>query len=173
MNKKVIGRWQDNPPPSDTSLMIADPPYEMEIINELVYEIVFENIPSIMFMYPENICTLPRIPHQICHWVKPISTKNTMKNYSNFVEAIAMWNVKMNGDLHWSNRTGIFTDALIEKSQHPHKKPESLIQRLILNHYQGKGCIYDPCAGTFTVDSVCRKLGIPSFSVEKVHYGQM
>jgi len=100
------------------------------------------------------------------HWIKPVSTKNTTKNYSNFVEIIACFNLKMNASLHWSNRTGIFTDALLTNKQHQWKKPETLIERLILNHYQGTGSVYDPCAGSFTVHDVCKRLGIDSVSVE-------
>ena len=42
--------------------------------------------------------------------------------------------------------------------------PDSSVGRF--NHYPGYGTVYDPCAGSGTVDAVCRKLGIPSFSVE-------
>lgn len=87
-------------------------------------------------------------------------------SYSRFVEAIACYGVRFYGDLHWSNRTGIFTDYLFSNKEHPWKKPEPLIERLIRNHYPGHGIVYDPCAGSGTVDTVCKRLGIPSFSVE-------
>jgi DNA modification methylase len=50
--------------------------------------------------------------------------------------------------------------------EHEWKKPEPLIERLLLNHYPKHGIVYDPCAGSRTVEKVCKKLGIPSHSVD-------
>lgn len=120
-----------------------------------------------MAIWPTDIWSLAQPPHQILHWVKPVSTKNTKKNYSNFVEVMACYHLSFNDNpLHWSARTGIFTDTLISNKAHEWKKPDSLIEKLILNHYTGKGIIYDPCAGSGTVHNVCKRLGIPSLSVE-------
>ncbi len=101
--------------------------------------------------------------------MKPVSTKNTTKRYSRFIEVIALHNVAFHGDmLHWSNRTGVFTDALMCQQVHPWQKPESLIERLIRNHYNrdDKGVIFDPRAGSGVVHKVCKRLGISSVSVE-------
>lgn len=181
----VRGDFHNALPPPDTSLMIADPLYgNHEQINTLVkihlghapyfkedgskdwHMNVRTPIPACIFMMPEDLSRLEFPPDQICHWVKPVSTKNTTKRYSKFVEVIAMFGVKFHEELHWSNRTGVFTDTLLRNDDHPWKKPESLIEKLIRNHYPGSGVVYDPCAGSRTVETVCKRLYIPSFSVE-------
>jgi hypothetical protein len=146
--------------------MIADPVYGSKDIGELVNMAVERNLPSCIFMYPEDVWGLPVKPEQILHWVKPESTKNTCRRYSRFIEVIVCYGVKFHENMHWSNRTGIFTDRIFRNDDHVWKKPESLIERLIRNHWDGKGVVYDPCAGSRTVESVCKKLGISSFSVE-------
>lgn len=166
MNKFVIGDCRKIQPPDDVSLMIADPVYATDHVNWVCSHANMLNIPAIVFMYPSDLIQLSIKPNQICHWIKPVSTKNTCKNYSNFVECIAMFGVSFYEKLHWSNRTGIFTDVLYENESHPWKKPPSLIERLIRNHYPGHGVIYDPCAGSGTIHDVCTRLQIPSFSVE-------
>jgi hypothetical protein len=174
MNRKnifVLGRWQDNLPPENTSLMIADPVYGNETeISELIEMSVNRKIPSLIFMPPESVWSLPHKPNQILHWIKPESTKNTCKNYSRFVEVITCYGITFVENLHWSNRTGIFTDRLFSNKEHPWKKPESLIERLIRNHWKAPGIVYDPCAGTRTVEQVCVRLGIESMSVDIVDY---
>ena len=162
----VKGRWQDNPPPSGTSLMIADPPYGTQDVKDLVSVAVARGLPSCIFMWPDDVWDLPCKPEQLLHWVKTVSTKNTVKRYSRFVEVIACYGVTFREELHWSNRTGVFTDALFTNKEHEWKKPESLLERLIRNHYPNSGIVYDPCAGSRTVETVCKRLGIPSFSVE-------
>lgn len=160
------GDFRVNPPPADTTLMIADPVYNTKMVHDIIDLAISRNMPSCIFMYPEDLVGLTNRPHQLGYWVKPVSTKNSSRHYSRFVEAITFWFVKFHKELHWSNRTGIFTDCLISNAEHQWKKPESLIERLILNHYPGYGTVYDPCAGSKTVETVCRRLGIPSFSVE-------
>jgi len=167
-NVIVRGRWQDNLPPPGTCLMVADPVYGSPDTHELIRLAVSSGMPSLVFMMPEDVWGLPFKPDQLAHWVKPVSTKNTTRRYSRFVEAIAVYGASFHGGIHWSNRTGIFTDCLIEQD-HEWKKPEPLIERLVRNHYwspERTGIVYDPCAGSGTVDTVCRRLGIPSFSVE-------
>lgn len=165
MNVKILGSWQENYPGADVGLIIADPVYGTSEIPSVCNMVKRLKIPGVVFMWPKDLLFLIEKPDQIMHWIKPVSTKNTSKKYSNFVEVIAGFNLKMNDCLHWSNRTGIFTDALLSNDEHEWKKPESLIERLIRNHYQG-GVVYDPCAGSFTVHNVCKRLGIPSVSVE-------
>ena len=166
MNKFVIGDFRDHPAPEDTSLIIADPVYGTGDIDEIIDKALARKIPACVFMYPEDLCNLRYKPDQICHWIKPVSTKNTVKKYSRFVEVIAMYRVSFYETLHWSNRSGIFTDALLLNEEHTWKKPESLIERLLRNHYPKSGVVYDPFAGSGTVDAVCKRLGIRSFSVE-------
>jgi hypothetical protein len=168
--KFILGKFQDNPPPQNTTLMIADPVYSTTDIGKLVKIAVESKIPSLIFMYPEDVWGLPYKPDQILHWLKPESTKNTCKKYSRFIEVICSYGTKFYDTLHWSNRTGIFTDRLFTNKQHPWKKPESLIERLIINHYCGEGCIYDPCAGSRTVENICRKLNIECLSVDIKKY---
>jgi hypothetical protein len=162
----VVGRWQDNLPLADASLMIADPVYGTQDVRDLVSFAVERKLPSCIFMWPDDVWGLPHKPEQLLHWVKPVSTKNTVRSYSRFVEVIACYGVRFWEDLHWSNRTGVFTDCLFSNASHQWKKPEPLIERLIRNHYPGRGVVYDPCAGSRTVETVCKRLGIPSLSVD-------
>lgn len=148
----------------DVGLVLADPVYGTPMVREVID--FCQSIPAIVFCSVNDLYELGRTPEQTCFWCKPSSTKNTVKNYSKFVEAITFWNgVKFEKQTHWSNRTGVFNDTLIDNTVHPWKKPESLIEKLITNHYKG-GVVLDPCSGSGTVHDVCKRLGIPSFSVE-------
>ncbi len=161
MNNIIKGDFHNFPPPTGTTLILADPLYDKTTDYQ---DILAYDLPTILFGYTNIIKHLPK-PDDIAYWIKPVSTKNTVKHYSNFVEIILFYRTQLNTDLHWSNRTGIFTDNLINNKEHPFKKPESLIEKLLLNHYQG-GVVYDPCAGSGTVLTVCKKLGIDCYSVE-------
>jgi hypothetical protein len=164
MNEFILGSYKDYAPPADATLMIADPIYgDAAMISDMTNT----GIPSIVFMWPSDLLYLEKKPDQILHWLKPVSTKNTCKRYSNFIEVMACYDVEFHGKgMHWSTRTGVFTDTLLSNAAHAWKKPDSLIEKLILNHYCGHGTVYDPCAGSGTVHDVCTRLGIPSFSVE-------
>jgi len=162
----IVGDWREHLPDKTVSLMIADPVYGSADVYNLVKLAVERKIPSCIFMWPDDVFGLPYKPEQLCHWVKPVSTKNTSQRYSRFVEVIAMWGVGFYEPLHWSNRTGVFTDGLFRNDALLWKKPESLIERLVRNHYPGWGVVYDPCAGTRTVEEVCKRRGISSMSVE-------
>jgi hypothetical protein len=165
-NTFVVGSFQDNPPPPDTSLIIADPVYGTAKVNDIVDLAITRLIPSIIFCLPEDACTVESRPSQVCFWMKPISINDTSKKYSKFVELILMYGVSFYEELHWSDQTGVFNDYQLTNKEHHWKKPEPLIERLIRYHYPGTGVIYDPCAGSRTVESVCKRLGIPSFSVD-------
>lgn len=165
-NTFIRGRWQDNLPPPDATLMIADPVYGSQDVADLVILATQRHLPACIFMWPDDVWNLPAKPEQLLHWVKPVSTKNTTKRYSRFVEVVACYGVTFHEALHWSNRTGVFTDCLFRNDDHEWKKPESLIERLIRNHYPGHGVVYDPCAGSRTVEKVCRRLEIGSVSVD-------
>lgn len=167
MNNFIIGNYKDITLPKDISLVIADPVYDTSMVNDIV-ELIFKlNVPGIVFSSINDLYNFKRKPEQTCFWMKQPSTKNTVKNYSQFCEAITFYNgIKFYKQLHWTTRTGIFLDQLIDNTLHPWKKPESLIEKLLLNHYKGEGIVLDPCAGSGTVHDVCTKLNIPSFSIE-------
>ena len=136
------------------------------MVDDIIDIAVTQKIPSCVFMFPSNLCDLKHKPDQICHWIKQPSTKNTCKRYSNFVEVIAIYGATFYELLHWTNRCGIFQDALFTNKIFEWKKPDSLIERLIRNHYSGSGIVYDPCAGSGTTHDVCKKMGIPSICIE-------
>lgn len=160
--------------PGSIDLVIADPTYgESDLINTAILESERLCKARIFFMYAEDLCSLDvsTKPDQVCFWSKPVSTKNTSRRYSRFIEVICVWHGDyFNADLPWHNRTGVFTDTLLESSPHPWKKPPSLIERLIRLHlappYEGK-TVLDPFAGSGTVADVCEKLGIECISIEK------
>lgn len=173
----------------EIDLIIADPPYgEHAFINDLITKCrSYFACPSLFFMYPEDLCYLDDPPDQVLHWIKPISTKNTAKRYSRFVEAIAYYekgeyapdNVTpfFNQDLYWANRSGIFTDILTEKPIHPYQKPVSLIERLILLHtpltitgsdgHKRFATVLDPCAGSGTTGIAARNTNRSVILIEK------
>jgi len=149
-----------------------DPPYEDYPLIEDLLSSVFrtkKNGAAItMFLYPEDVGRIPRNyrPDQIVHWVKPVSTRNTAKSYSRFVEAICVWHGSFfNAELHWSTKTGVFTDSIIKKG-YIYQKPQSLVEKLIRLHCPPGGSIIDPCCGSGTVKKVCDRTGYRSLSVE-------
>jgi len=167
MNEWLTGSYRQFSP-SGISMVVADPVYESSMVPDIVsYSMDLTGGPILVFMYPEDVHGLPERPDRVLHWIKPESTKNTSKTYSRFVEVIAVFNQRFGKEtLHWSNRTGIFTDRLYSNEVHPWRKPEPLIERLIRNHYTS-GIVLDPCAGSGVVHDVCVRLGIPSVSIEK------
>lgn len=149
--------------------VIGDPPYgEPSLINAFVEDALRVSRGAVVaFMYPEDLVHLSVDPAQVCHWVKPVSTKNTTKRYSRFVEAIAIWpGAFFNQDLHWSTRTGVFTDSLISQGAHPFKKPDSLIEKLLLLHTPPGGRVLDCFGGSGTVHDACVRLGFDSETCE-------
>ena len=153
----------------EVDLVLADPPYsEFPLINDSIREArrVCRGA-CLYFMYAEDLCLLDEQPDQVLFWVKPVSTKNTSRRYSRFVEVIAAYGVdRINQGLHWSNRTGVFTDHLVRKQVHPFEKPASLIERLVLNHSSPGDTVLDPFAGVGTVHRCCVGNGRGSISVE-------
>jgi DNA modification methylase len=153
-------------------ITIADPPYDdIDLINSsirLCREVT--KGPSFFFMYAENIYDLNSRPDQILFWIKPISTKNTTKRYSRFAEVICCYDLdetKFNQGTHWSTRTGIFFDSFAYKQDHPYQKPTSLIEKLLAVHVQDNTArVLDPFAGSFTVEKVCKDMGLSSVSIE-------
>lgn len=119
----------------------------------------------IIFSPPENQWFLPA--DQYLFWVKPISTKNTSRSYSRFVEMIFVYGSHVwNSDRHWSQYTNVFTDLVDDSSLHPYRKPPSLIERLIRNHTNVGDTVFDCFAGSGVVQDVCMKLERNSVSIE-------
>lgn len=142
-------------------LILTDPPYDFDAPKKEWLHREFCRISrngAIVFSPPENQWILPA--DQYGFWIKPISTKNTSKRYSRFVEMIFFYgNLKWNSGRHWSQYTNVFMDLVDDASLHPFRKPPSLIERLILNHTDLGDTILDPFAGSGVVGSVAKRLG--------------
>jgi len=142
-------------------VILTDPPYDFsrgykDDVLHKEFTRVCKGI-IIVFAPPENQWVLPA--DQYGFWIKPISTKNTVKSYSRFVEMIFFYGRnKWNCDRHWSQYTNVFTDLVDDTAVHPFRKPPSLIERLILNHSDEGDLILDPFAGSFVVADICEKL---------------
>jgi DNA modification methylase len=100
-------------------------------------------------------------PDEIHHWVKPISTKNTSRRMSNFVEEILVirQGKTFNSDGQWANRCGVWFDVVEGKLLHPHQKPLALICRLIEVYTNPGDVILDPFCGSGTVLVAAKMLG--------------
>jgi DNA modification methylase len=95
-------------------------------------------------------------------WIKPISTKNTSKNYGRFVEiiyfyrgAVPVWNTGLN----WANYTGVYHDMVIGETTHPYEKPLSLIERFVRLHSHPGHIVLDPFCGSGTTLLAAKRLG--------------
>jgi DNA modification methylase len=157
-------------PPKTFDLVIADPPYSaFPLINNAVKEARrVSKGASIFFMYAEDLCHLETPPYQILFWTKPISTKNTTKKYSRFVEVICIWDLEDGpyNRQHWANHTGIFTDALTSPKTHEYEKPITLIERLIRIHSNEGDKVLDLFAGSGATRKAAIRTQRNSTSVE-------
>lgn len=151
-------------------LVIADPPYSQpKTINMAIRQCTAAcQGACFFFMYPEDLLALDEPPQQILHWIKQPSTKNTTRSYSRFVEVIAAYNLHLSPfcESHWSARTGVFNDGLVHPKSHPHQKPESLIEKLVVVNSKPNWMVLDPFAGSGTVARVCKRLGRNSISID-------
>ena len=133
-------------------LIITDPPYDFNQEQKEFLQKQFHRISRgviIVFSPPENQWIFPA--DQYLFWIKPISTKNTSKRYSRFVEMIFIYKYgTWNTDRHWSQYTNVFTDLVDTSYIHPFRKPPSLLKRLILNHSKPGDVILDPFFGSGT-----------------------
>ena len=138
-------------PDNSFPIILTDPEYFYNEEQKLFLHNQFLRICSgvvIVFAPPENQWIRP--VDQYLFWIKPISTKNTSKNYSRFVEMIFIYGRHVwNTHRHWSQYTNVMTD-LVENKNHPWEKPVSLIKRLILNHSSENDVIFDPFMGSGT-----------------------
>jgi len=149
-------------------LICTDPPYDFDEDKKLWLHNQFKRISKsqiIVFSPPENQWILPA--DQYCFWIKPISTKNTSRRYSRFVEMIFFYgNGTWNNNRHWSQYTNVFMDLVDDSSLHPYRKPPSLITRLILNHSNKEDIILDPFAGSGITLRVAKTLGRKYIGIE-------
>ncbi len=137
-------------PAKSVDLILTDPPYDLSRSQQEVFQEQFLRVcrgSVIVFSPPENQWILPA--NQYLFWTKPISTKNTSRSYSRFVEMIFVYgNGTWNNNRHWSNYVNVFPDYVDDASQHPYRKPLSLLTRLILNHSNPEDIVLDPFAGS-------------------------
>jgi len=150
-------------PDNHFQLIIADPPYDIHRAAMMDFHSEFKRICKgdiLVFCPPENQWLFPDC--KLLFWCKSSSTKNYSKNYGRFVEMIFRYprsKSKFNSNLHWSNYTGCYNDVVVSTEQHPYKKPESLIERLIRIHSDPGDLIFDPFAGSGTVEDCGTRLG--------------
>src|SRR4030042_746955 len=94
-------------------VILTDIPYDLAQDEKFFLFQEFNRIAKrcfIVFSPPENQFTFPGISTYL-FWIKPISTKNTTRNYSRFVEMIFVYNLEnaiWNCDRHWSQYTNVF-----------------------------------------------------------------
>lgn len=162
--------------PDYFDLVLTDPPYDLterqkEDAHQKMLDLCIYNCTIIVFSPPENQWVTQKFkPDQYLFWIKPISTKNTSRRYSRFVEMMFVFhygNAKWKTGRHWSQYTNVFMDLVDNSSLHPYRKPPSLIERLILNHTDEGDWILDPFAGSFVVADVAKRLGRNCVSIEK------
>lgn len=155
-------------------MVLTDPPYDMEMGYRRILQREFIRICKgtiIIFMPPESPWILPA--DQYLFWEKPISTKNTSKRYSRFVEEMFLYERyahKWNCKRHWSQYTNVFKDLVDDAKLHPYRKPPSLIERLILNHTDEGDIILDPFTGSGVVPDVAKRLGRHFIAYDKVDW---
>ncbi len=161
----ILPRMPDN----YADLVLTDPPYDFDDNQKVTIHSHLLRLSKgsvIVFSPPENQWINPA--DQYLFWTKPISTKNTSKRYSRFVEMIFVYNQgRWNTERHWSQYTNIFKDLVDNAKIHPFRKPPSLIERLILNHSNEGDLILDPFAGSGVVAEVAKKLNREYYCIEK------
>jgi len=148
-------------PDKSIELVLTDPPYDFsDNVKRFIHKEFIRVCKGtiVVFSPPENQWILPA--DQYLFWEKPISTKNTVKSYSRFVEMMFVYGRgKWNCKRHWSQYTNVFKDLVDDSSLHPYRKPPSLIERLILNHTDVGDIILDPFTGSGVVPDVATRLG--------------
>ena len=156
---------------NSVDVVLTDPPYELSRDKMMMLHGRFIDIARrsvIVFSKPENQWNFDA-DHYL-FWNKPISTKNTSKQPSRFVEMIFVYKGESwvwNSDRHWSNYVNKFDDRLIDERLHRCQKPKSLMRRLILNYSMIGDVILDPFAGSGTTLIEAEKLGRDSIGFEK------
>ena len=153
-------------------LILTDPPYDMSDDLKRFFHDQFLRISKqwiVVFMPPENQWIHPA--DQYLFWIKPISTKNTSRSYSRFVEMMFVYGKgTWNSDRHWSQYTNVFKDLVDDAKVHQHRKPPSLIERLIRNHTNQNDLILDPFCGSGVVGQVGLMLHRRVITIDKNGY---
>ena len=161
-------------PDKSVDLVLTDPPYDFseEMKRAIHQELLRVARGAIVFSPPENQWLSA---DQYAFWVKPMSTKNTSKRYSRFVEMIFFYgDLKWKPGRHWSQYTNVFMDLVDGDTEHPYEKPSSLIKRLLLNHSSKDDSILDPFLGSGTTAVAAKQLHRNSIGIEiSSHYCQM
>ena len=151
--------------------IITDSPYDLLPVDiSFLYDqfIRISKGAVIVFCYPENQWYYGSSVCQYLFWIKPISTKNTSKSYSRFVEMIQVWNGGVwNCKGHWSNYVNVFQDYVEGELVHPFQKPLSLVRRLIYNHTNVGGIVLDPFMGSGTTGMAALLEGREFKGIEK------
>ena len=160
-----LPKLQDN----QFDLIITDPPYDLTKEQQIFLHKEFLRLSKgwvIVFSPPENQWIIPA--DQYLFWIKPISTKNTSKSYSRFVEMIFVYGRgEWNTGRHWSQYTNVFKDLVDDIRYHSFRKPPSMIERLILNHSKEGDLILDPFSGSGVVSQCANKLNRLCLGIEK------
>lgn len=153
-------------------LILTDPPYDFDETEKQFLHWHFLRISRfgiIVFSPPENQWILPA--DQYLFWIKPLSTKNTSRRYSRFVEMLFLYgNLKWRTGAHWSQYTNVFTDLVDYGKLHPFRKPPSLIKRLLLNHTGPSDTVLGPFAGSGVVEQVCQETNRQCISIDLHEY---
>lgn len=153
-------------------LIIADPLYDWDASLKNKFHTLFMDTAKEVLVYspPENLWQPCSTSQETLHWVKPISTKNTSKHYSRFVEVVQdfyqdesqrVWNTH----LHWYNYVNVLTDK-VDSKEHPWRKPLSQIMRFIEIHTHEGDWVLDPFAGCGVVMEACMLLNRNSVSID-------
>jgi hypothetical protein len=147
------------------TMVLGDPPYEPvgaydKNISEIIDRFAGKNI--VLFCNPKNQYGIGGLVSEYLFWVKPQRTMNYMKQCGKFVEMILVIRGNTSSAfnlLHWSQMTGIYNDKPIYSLVHPHQKPISLIERLLLIYSNPGDVVFDPFMGSGTTAVACKRLG--------------
>lgn len=134
--------------------IITDPVYDQQPDIDRLLSVCKGNV--LVFCAPEKRPS--KQPDEVLFWVKPQSTKNTVKNCSRFVEEIMVYRQgNIFNPQYWSIMTGVFTDTIMSKSFHQWQKPISLIEKLVLIYSNVNDIVFDPYAGSGTTGIACKR----------------
>ncbi len=155
-------------------MILTDPPYDFTEEQKIFLHRHFMRISRgavVVFSPPENQWMLPADQYGV--WIKPPSTKNTIKSYGRFFELLFFYGRgEWNTERHWSQRNNVFFDRVDNTEKHPFRKPPSLIETLILNHTKQGDTILDPFAGSDVVDEVGHRVGRNITSYDLVDWSE-
>lgn len=100
-------------------------------------------------------------------WIKQSSTFKVSKSYFSIAEVIHVYGeARFLEGIHWHSQINVFNDRVDYEGLHPHRKPVSLIERLIRNHVMKGGVVFDPFAGSGSVAEASYRLGMEYYGIE-------